>query len=316
MFEGKTKAALQLLARRGKGGVLHLDSTIPSSSGESTTFREVLKCKHQTSHPATAEAIQPAEGEEASSDVHPVIFDSIDAAVIRSAALRTMGAASPSGIDAKGWRRLCTAFKTVSADLCHSLALLAKRFSTTYVDPKGLSPFLACRLIALNKNPGVRPIRVCETARRIVSKAILFITREDIQDVAGSLQLCAGQIARAKAAVHATREAFASENTEAVLFVDASNAFSSLNHKVTLLNIRRLCPSIATALINTYRDSTDLFVDGSSLLSQEGTTQGDPLAMPLYGLATIPLFRKLPGMQQVWYALPQAPRHATSLVCQ
>ena len=52
----------------------------------------------------------------------------------------------------------------------------------------------ACRLIALNKNPGVRPIGICEVVRRIISKAILPITRGDIQDTAGSLQLCAGQM--------------------------------------------------------------------------------------------------------------------------
>ncbi len=143
MFEGKTKAALQLLTNRSKGGVLHLDSTIPSSSGESTTVLEELKSKHSTSHSATAEAIQPIVGNEAPSNVHPVVFDSIDAAVIRTAALCTTRAAGPSRIDAKGWRRLCTAFKTASADLCHSLALLAMRISTTYVDPNGLSPFLA-----------------------------------------------------------------------------------------------------------------------------------------------------------------------------
>ena len=167
------------------------------------------------------------------------------------------------------------------------------------MDPIGLSPFLACRLIVLNKNPGVLPIGVCETARRIVAKAILFITRGDNQDAARSLQLCAGQIAGADAAVHATREAFTSDNTEAVLLVDASNAFNSLNRQVALQNILRLCPSIATTLINTYRESMDLLVDGSSLLYQEGTTQGDPLAMPMYALATIPLIRKLPGIQQV-----------------
>jgi len=123
-------------------------------------------------------------------------------------------AAGPSGIDAKSWRQLCTVFKTASADLCHFLALLAKRISTSYLDPKVLFPFLACRLIALNKNPGIRPIWVCETARRIVSKAILFNTRWDIQDDAGFFQLYAGQIAGAEAAVHATREAFADENTQ------------------------------------------------------------------------------------------------------
>ena len=85
--------------------------------------------------------------------------------------------------------------------------------------------------------------------------------------------------------------------------MDASNAFNALNRQVALRNIRSLCPSIATILINTYRAPTDLFVDGSSLLSQEGTTQGDPLAVPMYAVATLPLIHSLPqDVDQVWYA--------------
>jgi hypothetical protein len=81
------------------------------------------------------------------------------------------------------------------------------------------------------------------------------------------------------------------------------NAFNILNCQVALHNIRCLCPSIATILINSYRNPINLFVDGDAILSQEGTTQGDPLAMPMYGLATIPLIRKLDGLcTQVWYA--------------
>ena len=41
------------------------------------------------------------------------------------------------------------------------------------------------------------------------------------------------------------------------------------------------------------------------LWSEEGTTQGDPLAMPMYALATIPLINHLgsvPNTKQVWYA--------------
>ena len=45
-----------------------------------------------------------------------------------------------------------------------------------------------------------------------------------------------------------------------------------------------------------------LFISGDVLLSKEGTTQGDPLAMPFYALATITLLQRLPlGVVQVWY---------------
>ena len=92
--------------------------------------------------------------------------------------------------------------------------------------------------------------------------------------------------------------------TEAVLLVDANNAFNSLNRKVALLNIHQLCPSIATILTNTYRENASLFIDGDTLFSQEGTTQGDPLAMAMYAIATVPLIEKLQSTntKQVWYA--------------
>ena len=90
---------------------------------------------------------------------------------------------------------MCTSFKFVSSDLCHSLALLENRLCTEFVDPRGLAPLMTCQLIPLDKNPGVRPIGISEVVRRIIAKAILFVVREDIQEVAGSVQLCAGQVA-------------------------------------------------------------------------------------------------------------------------
>ena len=71
-----------------------------------------------------------------------------------------------------------------------------------FLDPKGLSSFLACRLIARNKNPGVRLIGICETSRSIIAKAVLSVTRQDIQQAAGALQLCAGQVAEIDTAIH------------------------------------------------------------------------------------------------------------------
>ena len=39
-------------------------------------------------------------------------------------------------------------------------------------------------------------------------------------------------------------------------------------------------------------------------MSSEGTTQGDPIAMPLYATAVLPLLRSvaIEGVTQAWYA--------------
>ena len=169
---------------------------------------------------------------------HPVLFDQINGDMIRSAALQVNSSAGPSGVDAVGRCRMFTALQGAFKDLCDALAAAAaRRISTTFVDPAGLASFIACRLIPLDKQPGVRPIGISETIRRIVSKAILRVTKADIQSAVGSLQLCAGQDAGCEAAVHAMRKIFKSENTEGVLLVDVGNAFNSLNRTATLLNV-------------------------------------------------------------------------------
>ena len=88
--------------------------------------------------------------------------------------------------------------------------------------------------------------------------------------------------------------------------MDASNAFNSLNRQCALWNIRHLCPTLSTTLTNTYRASPALYHGEDKLLSEEGTTQGDPLAMSMYTLATRPLIDTLrlgnPSITQSWYA--------------
>ena len=58
-------------------------------------------------------------------------------------------------------------------------------------------------------------------------------------------------------------------------------------------NIQKLCPFIANVLVNTYHDPAHLFVDGKLLYSYEDTTQGDPLTIPFYALATLPPVHKI-----------------------
>ena len=299
MFNGKTHASLDLLSSNGKGGLLRLDHVLESGADAGLSVKDILKTKHPVGQRALPADILPGTPPQP----HPVIFDRLDASLIRSTALRTTGAAGPSGLDAHAWRRLCTSFKASSSSLCLSLANVAKRLCTTYVDPKAVSPILANRLIALDKCPGVRPIGIGDTARRIIAKATLTVIKEDILDAAGGLQMCAGQIAGCEAAAHSVREHFQQAGSEAALLVDASNAFNSINRMTALHNVRHLCPSFSNILINTYRDNSELFIDGEVLYSKEGTTQGDPLAMPFYAIATVPLISKLSdSVDQAWYA--------------
>ena len=147
-------------------------------------------------------------------------------------------------------------------------------------------------------------VGVCETMKRIVAKAVLMIIRQDILDASGSAQVCAGHLAGVEAAVHAVYSLFCDESSTGILLVNASNAFNSLNRITALHNILHLCPAFTTLAINCYRHPSSLFASGTSLLSEEGTTQGDPLAMPLYALVTIPLINTLTlsnDTKQVWY---------------
>ena len=57
----------------------------------------------------------------------------------------------------------------------------------------------------------------------------MMIFKKDITDAAGPLQLSAGQEAGDEASIHAIQDIFANEDTEAVLLIDAENAFNSIN---------------------------------------------------------------------------------------
>ena len=81
-------------------------------------------------------------------------------------------------------------------------------------------------------------------------------------------------MAGVEAATHSVCELFIHDDCDAVLLVDASNTFNSLNRIVALHNIWQFCPPFAPILINVYWSPASLFISGDVLLSEEGTTQG------------------------------------------
>ena len=293
---GNVKAALRLVSEQTDSGCLVLDDIQPD--GESV--KKHLQDKHPPGCPATVSALSK---EPPAPQPHPVIYDQIDGPLVRATVQGLSGSAGPSGFDAKGWKRVCSSFHSTSDDLCTAIARATRRLCSSYIDPEGISALVACRLIALDKKPGIRPIGIGETLRRLMAKTILRIAQADIQCAVGSLQLCAGQEAACEAGIHAIRNIFNDEDTEAVLLVDATNAFNALNRQVALRNIRILCPILAPFLINTYRSPSKLFIEGVHILSQEGITQGDPLGMAMFAIGTLPLIQQIRGgVRQSWYA--------------
>lgn len=168
MLQGKVQGALRYLSRNTNGGVLKLEDLIPETTedGESIlrSTRDVLKEKHPLGKDPDTCSLVNNEPE----PVNPIIFNGLDADAIRHTALHTHGAAGPSGPDAYAWRRLCSSFKSASNSLCIALAGVGRRIITTSVNPEGLSAFVACLLIPLDKCPGVRPIGVGEVPRIII----------------------------------------------------------------------------------------------------------------------------------------------------
>ena len=105
--------------------------------------------------------------------------------------------------------------------------------------------------------------------------------------------MCLGQQWDIEHAIHALRRRFHEGCAEGILLIDVRNAFNSLNTDLPLKKIRICCPSIYTAMGNSYKNPSDLFIDRRGILSQEGTTRGDPIAMAMYGVATLPLIGML-----------------------
>eukprot|EP00820_Chromera_velia_P029634 Cvel_12519.t1-p1 / transcript=Cvel_12519.t1 / gene=Cvel_12519 / organism=Chromera_velia_CCMP2878 / gene_product=hypothetical protein / transcript_product=hypothetical protein / location=Cvel_scaffold821:64142-64770(+) / protein_length=209 / sequence_SO=supercontig / SO=protein_coding / is_pseudo=false len=167
---------------------------------------------------------------------------------------------------------------------------------------------MACRLVTLDKCPGVRPVGIGEAIRRLLGKAVMKETREELQEACGADQLCSGLMGGLEGRIHAVRELWETLTQEAgddpekafgTLLIDAENAFNAANRTAGLWNARILWPRASTFLFNCYRGDAELFLRGThgttTISSREGWTQGDPMSMAGYAITILPLVRALRG---------------------
>ena len=162
-------------------GVLQVDDVVNLKNGSSASVKDLLAEKHPRGQPASTSALMGGE----CPVVNEIQFEALTPALVQKVAKQCQGSAGPSGLHSDAWRRLVTSFKGASSTLCQDLADLTRLIAMRSLKAEALTPFLACRLIALDKNPGVRPIGVCEVVRRIAAKAILRVIGDDIEEACG-----------------------------------------------------------------------------------------------------------------------------------
>ena len=283
-----------MLSKECENGVLKIDDDILTE----------LKSKH----PPAAEFKQDSLLFGSINKLSHCYFHEINEIMIAKAASLTKGAGGSSHLDSDQFCHMLKGktFKTEAKELREQTAVLARTLASTIVDPKSIEALTTCRLIPLNKNPGVRLIGVGEILRRIIGKAINWISKDNMQESAGLLQTVTSLTAGAEAAVHSVWLIFKDSSTEAIILVHANNAFTNINRKVAL-HIQITCPLFSKMLINTYCSPLRLIiVGGAEIQSTEGTTQGDNLAMSFYALATVEIQNHLritaSEVKQVWLA--------------
>ena len=100
--------------------------------------------------------------------IPPNIFDLIDEQMIYNAAMKTKCSAGPSGMrtDRRIYRRiLCSKnFSNGGKLLREEIVSMTRNLLTSSYHPSLLESYTSCRLVPLDKNPGVRPIGVGEVS--------------------------------------------------------------------------------------------------------------------------------------------------------
>ena len=171
------------------------------------------------------------------------------------------------------------------------------------------------RLIALDKQPGIRPVGMGENLWGLVVKCMLRVTGPEAKAACGTIQLEGGVEAGIEGAIHAMRvlwEEHTQEEYWVFLLIDAWNEFNEESRTAILWAVLHEWPSGAQFTFNCYRQWATLVVretgdrSGHFFNSKEVMTQGGPLAMIAYGIGVLPLTRELwgshPRVTQQWCA--------------
>ena len=93
------------------------------------------------------------------------------------------------------------------------------------------------------------------------------------------------------------------DDSWALLQVDLTNAFNSIDRGIMLEEVSRRSPELTTWANFCYAQHSHLFMDGHPISSQQGVQQGDPYGPLFFSLCWQRVVEKLPPdlKLNVWY---------------
>ena len=196
------------------------------------------------------------------------MYADIDSSLILRVAVATKGCSGSSSMDADGWRntRVLKCFRKYGENVRKSVAVMTQKHCDWITSDKSLETLSACRLIPLDKGPGVRPIWVGEVLSRIIGKVVMCLPKNHIMNFSSDIEMFVGQKLCNEAATHTMINFYKQEETEAVIFVDAANTFNNINRKVLFHDIKILYLFVSTYVLNCCSISSRLFIVGEKEL--------------------------------------------------
>ena len=283
----KTKQQERCISLTGEGGFSNACKTLVSPPPLSHT--EEVTTILSDKHPSATRPVNLRAFGNASSTMVPLTDSDLLERCIRS--FHRLSGGGPSGLRPIHLQN-CLSTEHRDEVLERSTALV--NLLSKGEAPASLAPYLAgANLTALpKKDNGIRPVAVGDVWRRLTAKCLCNAFKEESSSFFFPQQIGVGQALGTEVGFQTARQwqSRNSNNPTAVFAkIDFTNAFNCVDRQAFLEECRHHFPGLSRWAEWCYSQSSHLYFGSSTISSERGVQQGDPLGPLLFSLALQPL---------------------------
>ena len=197
---------------------------------------EVLRAKHLEARTPTAVCLMSYTGCPPKLTPVDITYDTVKAVVGR-----LLGGAGPVGTDSVLLQHWILGFGAASAELRRIVGDFVEWLGNGRPPWAAYCALMSGRLIALDKQPGTRPVGVGDIWRRLMAKCLLKVAGPEAKSACGTNQLAGVLEAKIEGAIHEICVLFEKHRKEedwGFLLIDARNAFNEENRTAILWAVR------------------------------------------------------------------------------